>query len=250
MSSCCRFEISPTSGTFLSSIKVPLKLFLYSLLLTSILDGKLSTAFLSKHLGISLPAALRVTGKIRAQMCLLGHQSASRYSGKVYVDEMMIRNLSQGTARHLRGTIVLGITDGVRPSFYCIRNRKASTLSEVIRSAVAPGTEIVVDGYASYDGLTRQGYRLSRVIHSRGLWKNENGDSSAYIENCWREVRQRIENVHQRVDTNFLWSYLGQLSFILHCRTIGRSPFWSALDRFPAHTPETLAIAKKAIDLR
>ena len=250
ISGCCHFEISPTSGTFLSATIAPIRLSLYALLLTSILDGQITTVFLAKHLGVDPATALRISSRIRTQMSLLHLERAVPYSGKVYVDEMSLTNLSRGSGPHIRGAVVFGITDGTRPAFYCVPNRKASTLCEIICRHVMTGTTIVADGYASYNRLARMGYRLSRVIHTRGMWKNEHGDSSAHIENCWREVRQRIENVHQRVDTNYLWSYLGQLSFILHCRNIGRSPFWSALARFPTHTPENLATAKRAIDLR
>ena len=247
---CCYDNLSPGSRTFLHKMRSSPRKCFYGMYLTSILDGKLTARFLMRHLGLSTLAAWRLSDRIRAHMTLLSLASRRPYGDKVYVDEMQIRTLARGTGRHVRRTVVLGITDGIRPSFYCVPDRKGSTLCSIIERNVAPGATIVVDGFHGYEQLERRGYCRSTIIHSKGQWKNAAGDSNSHIENCWREVRRRLERVHRHVDTKHLWKYLGQLQFILECRSQGRSPFWEAVKTFPEYTSATLAAAQASIVLR
>ena len=248
-SRCCHFEMTPCAGTLLDGSHAPVTRFLHALLLTAVLDGRLSANELARHLGTTVKTAWRMSDRIRAHMAMLSEPGAARYDGKVYVDEMHLRCVSDLTGAH-KSVSIFGITDGVNTTFYCVPDRKAVTLCGIIERIVAPGSEIVADGFASYDRLAGSGYRLSRVKHSLGMWKNDRGDTTAPIETRWREVRRRIERVHQRVYSDHLWKYLGQLSFILHCRKLGISPFWAALAQFPEFSPVTLDAAAKTIDLR
>ena len=195
-----------------------------------------------------MKTAWRLADRMRAHMAMLSEPQATRYQGKVYVDEMRLRCADATGAS--KPTSIFGITDGLMTTFYCVPDRKSATLCGLIERIVAPGSEIVADGFSSYDRLERSGYRMSRVNHTSGMWKNERGDTTAPIETRWREVRRRIERVHQRVYSEHLWKYLGQLSFILHCRKRGLSPFWASLSRFPEFSADRLQAAASAIDLR
>ena len=245
---CCRDELSPTVGTFLSHSRVPLRTSLYAVLLTAIFDGRLSSIFLAKQTGLGRPAAWALSDRIRVQMALLALRAAAPYSGKVFVDEMLLKTVRRRSGARSDPAIIFGITDGVRPSFFCVPDRKGDTLAGVIASVVTPGTTIVCDGYASYDRLAKRGYGLSRVIHSRGLWKNVHGDTTAPIEQLWTGVRRRLERVHQQVAREHLWKYLGQFAFIAHCRKLGISPFWTTISAFPDVSPRSLARAEATID--
>lgn len=248
-SRCCHFEMTPCAGTLLDGSHAPVTRFLHALLLTAVLDGRLSANELARHLGTTVKTAWRISDRIRAHMAMLSGPDTARYDGKVYVDEMHLRCVNDQTGVR-KSVSIFGITDGINTTFYCVPDRKAVTLCGLIERIVAPGSEIVADGFASYDRLAGSGYRLSRVKHSLGMWKNDRGDTTAPIETRWREVRRRIERVHQRVYSDYLWKYLGQLSFIMHCRKLGISPFWASLARFPEFSPDTLHAAAKAIDLR
>lgn len=247
-STCCHHELTVTAGTFLSHCHAPLTRVFYAVLLAALFDGKISANALARQLGVTVKTAWRLSDRIRAQMSLLARPVSLPYRGKVYVDEMRLARVAsrQGPARP---AIIFGITDRRDSTFFRLPDRRADTICAVVERTVAPGAEVVADGFPSYDRLASRGFRLSRVIHSTGMWKNGNGDTSSPIESRWAEVRKRIERVHQRVYVEHLWKYLGQLSFILSCRKSGESPFWKAISRFPEFSEASLARARASIDL-
>jgi transposase len=247
-SACCHYELTPTAGTFLSHSHAPLTRAFYAILLVSIFDGQISANVLARQLGVTVKTAWRLADRIRVQMSLLARPVTLPYGGTVFVDEMHLgRVISR--AGVAKPAIIFGITDGRDCTFFCVPNRKADTLCAVVERMVLPETRIVVDGFSAYNRLADRGYRLSRVIHSKGMWKNASGDSTSLIERRWVSVRERIERVHQRVYAEHLWKYLGQLSFILSCRKEGQSPFWSSISSFPDLSDAALAGARDGIDL-
>ena len=247
-SRCCGQHVSVAMGTFLAHTQISLKQFFYAVYLISLFEGRLSANAIARQVGVSSVSGVSILDRIRAHMSLLSMTQRSEFSGKVYVDEMRVRCDASGAGRRATSAIVFGVTDGERYSLYCVPNRKAATLRDIVVRAIAPGTRIVADSWRSYNCLTRYGYSLSRLNHRRGEWKNRAGDSTAFIETCWREVRERIDRVHKGVPSANLWKYLGQLQFFLNCRSAGLSPFWTAIHCFPPYTREALTEAKGFID--
>ena len=229
---CCR-RVFPRAGTLAAFTSVPLRTWFFAILLASNFDGRVSTDFLSRHLGLDVKVARRVALRIRLHMTALALQNNSPLEGPVYVDEMLLTAVSNERRELDRPVIIFGIDNRTSVRLFCVPDRKARTLIPVIKRHVVSDSKIVADGFASYDSLAAQGFVLSRVNHTQAMWRNSIGDTTAPIDNVWAGLRRHLEGAHLRVASDKLWTYLGQHMFILQCRRSGLSPFWEALRSFP-----------------
>ena len=243
VSSCCYHEISPCAGTLFHKSRLPLQTWFRAIALISNFDGRISLHFLVRHLGVGITTAFRITDKVRVHMTALALRDDRPFDGPVCVDEMHLSAVRTPSLHRDRPMIIFGIATLERFRFFVVPDRRAETLVPIIRRHVRPGARIVADGLKSYDVLARYGFTMSRVNHTRGLWRNDEGDTTTPIELCWPRLRHQLERAHQHVESRNVWKYLGQHMFIRQTRQRQRSPLWDALATFPD-------IGKSATELR
>lgn len=229
---CCR-RIYPRVGTLAAFSNLPLRTWFFGIMLVSNFDGRVSTDFLARHLGLGVVAARRVSLRIRLHMTALALRESCPLEGPVYVDEMFLSAVSNAQRELDHPVVIFGIANKTDVRLFCVPNRKARTLGSVIQRHVAVEAKIVADGLASYDSLSDRGFLLSRVNHTRAIWRNSAGDSTARLEQVWTGLRRRLEGVHGIVAADKLWTYLGQHMFLLRCRANGLTPLWESLNYFP-----------------
>ena len=90
---CCR-RIYPRVGTLAAFTSVPLRTWFFGIMLVSNFDGRVSTDFLARHLGLGVIAARRVSLRIRLHMTALALRESCPLEGPVYVDEMFLSAVS------------------------------------------------------------------------------------------------------------------------------------------------------------
>ena len=229
---CCR-RVYPRSEMLAAFTSVPLRIWFLAILIVSNFDGRVSTDFLARHLGLGLKVARRISLRIRLHMTALALKDRPTLAGPVFVDEMQLRAVSNAKRELDDPVVIFGIANKSEVRLFCVPDRKSTTLSPVIERHVAFGSKVVADGLASYDSLANVGFQLSRVNHTNAIWRNGEGYTTVRIEQVWKHLRRRIEGVHVRVSSDTLWTYLGQHMFIIKCRENGLSPFWESLKAFP-----------------
>jgi transposase len=102
------------------------------------------------------------------------------------------------------------------------------TIRPVIEAAVAEGTRVHTDEYASYARLEAWGYRHATVCHARGEYaRDEDGDGVREIhvntlEGTWSLLRSWLRP-HRGISQEKLPLYLGFFEVVHNARRRGRA---------------------------
>lgn len=108
-----------------------------------------------------------------------------------------------------------------------VSDRSKNTLVEVIRRRIRPGTTIISDCWASYEGLEIYGYTHKTVNHSRNFVDPVSLVHTQKIESLWF-ISKRRNKRECGTNRKFLSSYLAE--FIWRKRIAGSDPFSKILE--------------------
>ena len=102
------------------------------------------------------------------------------------------------------------------------------TIQPIIQAAVAEGTRVHTDEYASYARLPARGYRHVTVCHARGEYaRDEDGDGVREVhlntmEGTWSLLRSWLRP-HRGVSQDKLPLYLAFFQFVHNARRRGKA---------------------------
>ena len=105
---------------------------------------------------------------------------------------------------------------------------RQKTIQPIIQAAVAEGTRVHTDEYASYARLPAWGYRHVTVCHARGEYaRDEDGDGFCEvhvntIEGFWSLLRS-WRRPHRGISQEKLPAYLGFLQLVHNARRRGKA---------------------------
>ena len=105
---------------------------------------------------------------------------------------------------------------------------RQKTIRPVIEAAVAEGTRVHTDEYASYARLPAWGYRHATVCHGRGEYaRDEDGDGFCEVhvntmEGTWSLLRSWLRP-HRGLSQDKLPLYLGFFAFVHSARRRGKA---------------------------
>jgi len=105
---------------------------------------------------------------------------------------------------------------------------RQKTIRPVIEAAVAAGTRVHTDEYASYARLPAWGYRHVTVCHARGEYaRDEDGDGFCEVhvntmEGTWSLLRSWLRP-HRGISQAKLPLYLGFFAFVHNARRRGKA---------------------------
>ena len=137
------------------------------------------------------------------------------------------RNKSKGSRKNIgRGiagkTAVLGLRsrDG---GFIAlpIANTSKETIHSVIKQYVEKGSTICSDDHKSYLGLDLEGYKHSRVIHSKDEYVVGNIHTNS-IESCWAVLKRGIYGTFHHISDKHLGLYVDEFAFRLSACNVKR----------------------------
>ena len=109
---------------------------------------------------------------------------------------------------------MLGMIERVTSNYrleICLNNsRSESTLIELIKKHIAPGTILFSDCWKGYINLEKHGYKHLSVNHSENFVDPETRVHTQTIESSWRPMRRRLRRGGIRVESlshlgRFLW---------------------------------------------
>ncbi len=246
ISGCCSAIVSPTAGSILDYTRLPLRMWFYAILLMSSLGVGISQNALCRQIGITRKAGWLLADKIRTHMALSLPDEPLGLDGRtVCVDEAKVH-----IGPRQRLTSLFGMSDRVRCKIWVVRDRSAKSLVPLIVENVVPGARVVSDGWPAYKSLRRLGFDHSPVVHSRHIWTNAAGESTASIEWIWASTRYLLRGKKAQVTDAGLWKHLAE---VMHRYNAGLDPaaaYWELIGSFRTIGAEDIERARRSIDRR
>lgn len=160
----CSAHVSVTAGTIFQDTKKPLRLWFRAMWHVTSQKYGANALGLQRTLGLgSYHTAWSWLHKLRRAMVRPGRD---RLAGRIQVDETYVGGKKAGKrGRGAEGKMLVLIMVQERKNgagrirLAYIEDASAASLTTAIQAAVEPGSTIVTDGWKSYTGLTRIGYR-------------------------------------------------------------------------------------------
>jgi transposase len=155
----------------------------------------------SKMLGINRNTANAWYRRFREQILAHLERESPRFSGEIELDESYFggpRKKRHAEDRRRRGrgaenkVPVFGVLkrDG-RVYTQIIKNASKQELLPIVRQIVRKRSQIYTDKWKAYDGLVFDGYKHTRINHSK-QYSNRKGGHVNGIENFWSFAKRRL----------------------------------------------------------
>src|ERR1022692_1105602 len=170
----CGYQISVTAGTIFQDTRTPLTVWFRAMWWVTSQKNGVSALGLQRVLGLGgYLTAWSWLHKLRRAMVRPGRE---RLSGEVEVDETYVGGLAEGPrGRGSQKKALVAIAaqkDGKgigRIRLARIANASTESLRAFVEASLAPGTQVVTDGWEAYAGLPQWGYGHSvHVLRGQG----------------------------------------------------------------------------------
>lgn len=232
----CRQRFSIKVGTIFEDSKIPLRKWLMAIwLITSHKKGIASTQ-LARDIAVTQKTAWFMLHRLRHAATTKSFNAP--LSGSVEADETFVggKESNKHASKRLhkgRGgvgkAIVMGIIERngeLRAG--TIENTKAETLQQVVRSHVAPGSNVYTDEAGGYRGLERD-YHHHTVNHGSGEYVRHYHAHTNTIESVWALLKRQIIGIHHWVSPKHLSRYVDEMSWRYNRRAMAEGGRVNAL---------------------
>ena len=225
----CRKRFSIKVGTIFQDTKLPLRTWYAAIWMVCNHPKGVASTTLATDLGITQKSAWFVLHRLRYAARTKSFDAP--LSGLVEVDETAVGGLEKNkheSKRLHRGrgtvgkTIVLGMVErGGEVRAGVVENVKASTVQKLVRTHVAPGTNVYTDEHAAYVGLATD-FHHHRVNHGAGDYVCHYHAHTNSIESVWALLKRQVIGVHHWVSPKHLDRYVGEMTYRLNRRDVAR----------------------------
>jgi transposase-like protein len=221
----CRHQTSVTAGTIFQDTHTPLTLWFRAIWLVASQKNGVSAVSVQRTLGLrSYQTAWAWLHKLRRAMVRPGRD---RLTGRVEVDETYFgAGDEDAIGRDLTGKALVAIAaqeDGAgigRIRMRRVPDASAASLLGFVSDAVEPGSVVHTDGWESYSGLEKRGYR-----HEVTLLRRHPGAASKLLPRVHRAaslLKRWLMGTHQgAVRHEHLDYYLDEFTFRFNRRKSG-----------------------------
>lgn len=131
----------------------------------------------------------------------------------VEIDETVLSKRKYGRGHFVKEQWIFGgIQRGTTKCFLKkVDHRDAKTLLPIIEEFIEPGTTIISDKWAAYNGITKlgKGYKHLTVNHSENFKDPETGAHTNSIESTWQKFKQDHKKRYG-TDRDLLPTYIAQ----------------------------------------
>lgn len=251
----CQTDTSLTAGTVMERTRTPLSTWFWASYLVSSMTPGMSAVQFQRQLGLTrYETAFQILHKLRAGMV---RPDRDRIGGKpaahVEVDETWVggRTRGEGRGKHHQTLVVAAVEVRQRQERkepwgehskavprrggrYAGRlrlavapNRTAKTLTGFVVDSVMPGTMVVTDDWAGYDGLAKLQYQHLAVAE-RGEAKAAE-DYLPIVHLIFSNMKSWLLGVHHGVGPQHLQAYLNEFTFRFNRRFYPFNAFRSLL---------------------
>ena len=232
----CRKRFSIKVGTIFEDTKIPLRTWMLAIwMITSHKKGIASTQ-LAKDLGVTQKTAWFMTQRLRHA---LRTKSFNRpLGGQVEVDETFVggkeankhevKRLHRGRGGVGKAVVMGMIERGGELRAGVVKNTKAETLQQIVRSHIAAGSNLYTDEAAAYRGLGAD-YHHHTVNHGAGEYVRLYHAHTNSIESVWALLKRQIVGIHHWVSPKHLDRYVGEMTWRFNARAMREGDRFNAL---------------------
>jgi transposase-like protein len=216
---CCRQQTSLTSGTIFDNTKLGLNIwFLAIYLMTQSKDG-ISSLNLSRTIGVSANAALRMKHKL--QHVMKKREDAKRLSGLIQIDDSYLGGKSRGGKRG-RGAsgkipfVAAVATDEkghpLQMRFSQVKSFSKHEISQWAKKHLAPGSIVVSDGYRCFTGIKNAGCSHQSIITGGGPDSVEIKEFR-WVNTMLGNVKNAIRGSYHAISEKHIPRYLAEFCY-------------------------------------
>jgi len=207
----CGYQLHPLANTIFHKSSTKLTDWFFAIYLMSASKNGVSAKELERHLGCTYKTAWRIAKKIRDLM----KEDYSPLKGTVEIDETYVGRTAKNKVfkQPDKKTPVLGMIErNGRVKTKVLEDTYRVTLKEEIEDKVQIGTQLVTDGYVSYQNISKYGYKHSVIDHKKNDYVLGNIHTNT-IEGYWSQMKRSINGTYHSVSTKYLQNYLDEFSY-------------------------------------
>lgn len=215
----CHHQTSLTSGTIFDNTKLPLNIwFLGIYLITQSKDG-ISSLNLSRTIGISANAALRMKHKL--QHVMKKREEAKPLSGFIQIDDSYLGGKSRGGKRG-RGAsgktpfVAAVATDEeghpLQMRFSKVDSFSKQEVSQWSKKHLSPGSIVISDGYRCFTGIKDSGFAHQKIITGGGPDSVEIKEFK-WVNTMLGNVKNAIRGTYHAISEKHIPRYLAEFCY-------------------------------------
>jgi len=215
----CRYQCSLTSGTIFDSSKLSLTVwFLAIYLITQSKDG-ISSLNLSRLLGVSANAALRIKHKL--QQVMKDHDDQRQLPGIVQIDDAYWggkkHDGKRGRGASGKTPFLVAVSTNIKghPIYMRLSKVKSFTSAEIIKWSIQhlhPACIVVSDGLPCFAGIAQSGF-LHESIVTGGGYKSMQIRVFTWVNTVLGNVKKAIHGTYHSVSSKHLPRYLAEFCY-------------------------------------
>ena len=244
----CSRRTSVTAGTIFDKTRTPLTVWFHACWLFATAKDGISAQYLQRALEIgSYQTAWAMLHRLRSALVRPGR---GRLAGTVEVDETFIggeehglRGGRQPGKKVLTGIAVeIGEPKGIgRCRMAVLADASGASLGPFVAGSVEPGSRVITDGWAGYNGLAALGYAHERRNQKAAARRGQDpGELLPAVHRVASLCKRWLLGTHQgRVEPAHLQAYLNEFAFRFnrrHSRSRGMV-FYRVLELAAGHDP-------------
>ncbi len=215
----CRYQCSITSGTIFDSSKLPLSVwFLAIYLITQSKDG-ISSLNLSRFLGVSANAALRIKHKL--QQVMKDHDDQLQLAGIIQLDDAYWggkkHDNKRGRGASGKTPFLAAVSTNIKghPIYMRLSKIKSFTSVEISRWSIHhlnPHSIVVTDGLPCFSGVAQSGFLHEQIITGGG-YKSMEIKVFTWVNTVLGNVKKAIHGTYHSVSSKHLPRYLAEFCY-------------------------------------
>lgn len=231
----CNNNFSPLYGTIFQSTKLPLRKWYAAIWLTINNKKGVSSAMLSRELGITQKTAWYMLHKIRQLL----PQEDTKLDGAVQVDCGYVGGYLRWTngfhnpRNYLRNKVaLLGLATKDRYVVKVIEEGNWNAINPILHRYIDKDNIIFTDQGGEFKKINKEfGCQHYTVCHEDKQWKHPiTGASTSKVEGTWSRIKKEMKGVHHKLPISRAQFYLD--AFVYRYNTLGMSKEQRAADFF------------------
>jgi transposase-like protein len=247
--SCCKKRFSVRVGTIFEDSKIELRKWFMAIYLLTAHKKGISSCQLARDISITQKTAWFMLSRLRHASSIF---ATEQFTGTVEMDECYIGG-KEGN-KHIdkrfknEKSVVFGMKEreSGKTKTFAVQSAEYKILGQKVIDNVALGSNIMTDGFHSYDSLEKF-YKRDVINHSVGEYVRIDKARQSVkihtngIEGYWSLVKRGINGIYHWVSKKHLQKYLNEFDFRFNSRFISDS---SRFEYYLTNTSKKLSYKK------
>lgn len=236
----CGRTLSPMAGTLFHGTKLPLRLWLYTMLHFANSPQGVNGRFLSRHLGIGRTATSRIVERIRLHFAALDkNKKLESPSQRLFVRLASIRRVYASPPNPKKSVPVFLMSDGRAVQSTVLQFSRPRHLRMAIKNKAAPNSKPLTTCFRTFRLLSSYNMKTSSVDLIPKFVSDAPDDFDPTVSFLML-VQNSLKDEYRGVHRKHLWLYLKEFEFRFSRRWQSQNTFRDMLSDFPSFEPTNL----------